>query len=360
MIDLTCPACGAMAVRQSGPGGIEWHCPQCGGVSSTISQLRKYVPRDIVNSLWNAAKQERYPRRRRCPSCNHRMTDVPVPWENFSIDVCSCCAFVWFDAGENNWLPDVPAAPVEKAKPLPPELAQRIALDRIRQMNRHARENRQMPEEAWKYIPALLGVPVEFDCEECRRTPYATWILMVIITAISLFGFLGILSPADFGLIPAEWGRMAGLTFFTSFFLHGGISHLVGNLYYLYVFGDNVEDVLGRARFLFLLAASTLIGGLLYVLMKPGSPVACIGASGGISGILAYYALRFPKHRIGVLLFFFKWIRFPVTVYFAFWIAMQLFGILTGAGRVAYAAHLGGVLAGVAYRLAEWIQEKRA
>ena len=287
------------------------------------------------------------------------MTEVPVPDASFSIDVCTGCGFVWFDAGEYQQLPRVPGETRSVQKKISPELAQRLALSRVEAIRRNARAGKESPDEAWKYIPALLGAPVEFDCEETRCTPYATLILLVLIAAVSLFGFAGVLTPAQYGLIPAQWSRLGGLTFLTSFFLHSGLRHLAGNLYYLFVFGDNVEDVLGRSRFLVLLTASTLVGGVAYVLTHDGSATACIGASGGISGILAYYALRFPNHRIGVLIFFVKWLRFPVTWYFAFWVLLQFLGVASGHGNVAYEAHIGGLMTGTVWFLAERLAGER-
>lgn len=318
------------------------------------------MPRALVNSLWMAARNGG-PKKRICPSCMHRLTEVPVPNESFGLDICTGCGFVWFDASEYQWLPKAePASPKEGNKPLPPELAQKMALHRVEQIRRRANESKTCPDETWKYVPALFGIPVEFDDEVTRCTPWATLILLVTITVISLFGFAGILTPAQWGLVPADWTRMGGLTFLTSFFLHGGLRHLAGNLYYLFVFGDNVEDFLGRTNFLLLLLLSTLAGGFLYVFLHGGSPVACIGASGGISGILTYYALRFPMHRIGILLFFYRWLRFPVIAYLLFWIALQLFGLMSGKSHVAYSAHIGGMLTGLAWWLAEFVQEKRS
>lgn len=354
---LTCPSCGANAEHCAGSGsGLLWTCRSCGGSASTIARMRKYIPVAVVNSLWNAAKSGQFPQFRRCPSCNHEMAEVTVSDGSFGIDVCTGCGFVWFDAGEYQRLPKVPGV---AEKQISPELAQRLALSRVETIRRNSLAGKESPDEAWKFIPALLGVPVEFDCEETRCTPYATLVLLIVISAVSLFGFTGALSPAKFGLIPAEWARLGGLTFFTSFFLHGGLRHLAGNMYYLFVFGDNVEDVLGRTKFLLLLAVSTLAGGAAYVLTHAGSPTACIGASGGISGILAYYALRFPKHRIGVLIFFVKWLRFPVTVYFGFWVLMQLLGAAGGHGNVAHEAHIGGMLAGIVWFFTEQLIGER-
>ena len=350
---VNCPKCGVPTERRTGHDGLIWSCPQCWGASSMIFTLRKTIPRDVVNSLWNAAKSGHYPQNRPCPACSHRMAEVPVGGDSFSIDICPACAFVWFDSGEYQLLPRQPKEDHSKGEMLSPELAQRYALHKVEHIRQRARREKASPDEAWKYIPALLGVPVEFDCEPVRCLPVVTWALLAVVSFVSLLGFAGILTSSEWGLIPAHWSRLGGLTFLTSFFLHGGLGHLLGNLYFLFMFGDNVEDFLGRARFLALLVASTLAGGIFYILAHEGSMTPCIGASGGISGILAYYALRFPKHRIGFLFFFCKWFRFPVIGYLAFWVIMQLIGAVSGAGRVAYMAHIGGLLTGVVFWVAE-------
>jgi membrane associated rhomboid family serine protease len=327
--------------------------------------MRKYVPNDVVNALWMAAKDHQAPHALICPSCQHKMAEVAAPGAGFGIDVCTLCSFVWFDSGEYPLLPKVPPKPVEK--PLPPEIVQLLALRQLEEARRQARDNKGAPDGGWKYIPALLGVPVEFDAEQLSSVPYVTWSLMLLLIAVSFCGFLTMVPIETFGLIPAQAGRMGGVTFFTSFFLHGSWTHLLGNLYFLSVFGDNVEDVLGHWRFLTLLAASALVGALAHVLTVPESTGVCIGASAGISGILTYYVLRFPKHRFGLLFSSFWpgrhnslcWVRFPAPVYFGFWIFMQMIGIACGPGDVAYTAHLGGLLTGALYFLAERWTERR-
>lgn len=338
----------------SGRGGVLWRCPQCRGASSMISTMRTYVPREMVNSFWNAARNQPFARNRICPSCRQPMAEVPVSGESFAIDVCTRCGFVWFDSGEYQQLPKTPEEVPPVRKTLPPEITQRMALSDVERLREAAHIEKSVPDETWKYIPALLGVPVEFDSETVHTFPAVTLSLMMLIAGVSLLGFAGILPSSVFGLVPAQWARWGGLTFLTSFFLHGGVGHLLGNLYFLYIFGDNVEEVQGRVRFLVLLAASTLVGGMAHVMMNPDSIVPCIGASGGISGVLAYYALRFPRHRIGILIFFCKWIRFPVIAYLAVWMLFQIMGLLSGAGRVAYMAHIGGLLTGFAF----WASER--
>ena len=157
-----------------------------------------------------------------------------------------------------------------------------------------------------------------------------------------------------FGLVPAQLWRHGGVTFITSFFLHAGLLHLIGNVYFLLVFGDNVEDDLGRWRFVLLLAAADLFGNLLHVAGNPHSMTPCVGASGGISGVIAYYALRFPRARLGIMFgywFYFRWVHFPAYVGLLFWFVLQFllaFEQKLGIGNVAAFAHLGGAAVGVA------------
>jgi len=126
---------------------------------------------------------------------------------------------------------------------------------------------------------------------------------------------------------------------------------LLGNLYFLVVFGDNTEDVLGKGRYLLLIAVATIAGDVAHILSDPGSTIPCVGASGGISGILAYYCLRFPNARVGII-FWYRWFRIPVGVMFAVWVALQIITAMrqsAGISNVAGFAHLGGAAVGVLF-----------
>ena len=158
----------------------------------------------------------------------------------------------------------------------------------------------------------------------------------------------------EYGLIPAECFRNNGSTFITSMFLHGGIGHLLGNMYFLLIFGDNVEDALGKPLYLLLMLASGLTAGLLHIAILPNSTLPCVGASGFISGIIAAYAVFFPDVTISLCLRFFlyfRWLGIPAWFAFVLWMLLQ--GLMTlmtfhvEAG-VAYGAHLGGALFGLA------------
>ena len=153
--------------------------------------------------------------------------------------------------------------------------------------------------------------------------------------------------PADLRWIP----RFASP--FTSMFLHGGWMHLLGNMLFLWIYGDNVEDAMGHARFLafYLLCGAAAI--FVQALANPDSPYPIIGASGAISGVLGAYLLLFPRARVLTLVllpFFFTTLRMPVMLLLLLWFAVQLISDLAvsdGGASVAFRAHIGGFLTGM-------------
>jgi membrane associated rhomboid family serine protease len=179
---------------------------------------------------------------------------------------------------------------------------------------------------------------------------------------------------AEFGVIPCRLAQSCpgGLaravddfphpwaTILTSMFLHGGLLHIGGNMLYLWIFGDNVEDTLGHGRFLVFYLLAGVAAALGQTLVAPSSTVPMIGASGAVSGVLGAYLLLFPRAAILTLFtfgFFFKFIRIPALIVLGFWIVLQLLnGYVTVSARslgrgesggVAWFAHIGGFLAGM-------------
>jgi membrane associated rhomboid family serine protease len=219
-------------------------------------------------------------------------------------------------------------------------------------------------------------IPIR-DLNHRQRTPVVTWTLIAANVAVFI-GSLG-LGSADaeglvmrFGVIPdvlvhgswtlprAEGGALGSwVTPFTSMFLHGGVLHLGSNMLFLHVFGDNVEDVLGRGRFLFFYLLCGLGAVLGQVLVDPTSMVPMIGASGAISGVLAGYVTLFPHARVVTLVPIFIFIHFmevPAGIFIVLWFVLQLVQgylslgmIAEGAGGVAWFAHIGGFLAGLVF-----------
>ena len=141
-----------------------------------------------------------------------------------------------------------------------------------------------------------------------------------------------------------------GLTTLTSMFLHGGWLHLVGNMWYLWIFGDNIEDRLGHARFLIFYLMAGIVAALLHYALNPTSWLPTLGASGAIAGVLGGYLVTFPRARIIALvpLFpFFQVMALPAVLVLGLWFVMQFFsGALSlgnaGGGGVAWWAHIGG------------------
>jgi len=144
------------------------------------------------------------------------------------------------------------------------------------------------------------------------------------------------------------------LTLLTSIFLHGGYLHLIGNMLYLWIFGNNVEDALGSLRFIIFYLVCGLVANMAQVAIAPHSFAVIIGASGAIAGILGGYLLLFPQARVDTLVtlgYFIRIIKLPAVLVLTFWIVIQLFSGLaslgTGLGGIAWFAHIGGFLAGV-------------
>jgi hypothetical protein len=168
---------------------------------------------------------------------------------------------------------------------------------------------------------------------------------------------------SGWGLVPQRLaGALAGheavgipmATVLTSMFLHGGWVHLIGNMWYLWLFGDNVEDRLGHAGFLVFYLASGVAAAALHVFITPWSPVPTVGASGAIAGVLGAYAVLYPRAKVVTLVpivFFIQIVALPALLVLGFWFVVQFFtGALTlggGGGGVAWWAHIGGFLFGM-------------
>lgn len=154
-------------------------------------------------------------------------------------------------------------------------------------------------------------------------------------------------------LVPPDFDKNPLLSVFTSMFLHGGWLHLLGNMLYLFVFGNNVEDRMGRVRFLLFYLAAGAVAAYGYALVNAGSTTTLVGASGAIAGVLGAYLMIFPRARVWSLVpfFFFIPLRLPAWLVLGLWFVLQWFysvgtGV-TGGADVAYLAHVIGFVVGV-------------
>ena len=155
-----------------------------------------------------------------------------------------------------------------------------------------------------------------------------------------------------FGFVPAEFNP---LTIFTSMFMHGGFAHIIGNMWFLYIFGDNVESILGHVKYFIFYLACGIGAALAQFFVEPASQVPMIGASGAVAGVLGAYMIRFPKarvHVLAVIIIFITTFVVPAQIVLGLWFLMQLSGGLGSlgvdtTGGVAWFAHIGGFIIGV-------------
>ncbi|VAX26920.1 FIG056164: rhomboid family serine protease [hydrothermal vent metagenome] len=205
-----------------------------------------------------------------------------------------------------------------------------------------------------------------------RDFPYITWMIILINGMVFLFE---ISLPEDslkqlfylFGVVPAryshpDWAVLFGLPlddywpFITNMFLHGGWIHIIGNMWMLYLFGDNVEDRMGHGRFLVFYLLSGIAASITYFIFDMHSTVPAIGASGAIAGVMGAYLVMFPTARVITLIpiFFLPFfIEIPAFLYLGVWFASQVFSgtfsLLApeAGGGIAWWAHIGGFIAGM-------------
>ena len=199
------------------------------------------------------------------------------------------------------------------------------------------------------------------DHNPSGRTPYVTYGLIALNVVIFL-AYWPLFSDEralnvffyDWAMIPAKVTQIGDFTgLLTSMFLHGGVLHLAGNMLFLWIFGDNMEDRMGHLAYLVFYIATGVAAGLAQILDSPGSMVPTVGASGAIAGVMGGYLLLFPRARVDILLIFivfFRVITIPAAILLVLWFAIQVMAGLGSdpdIGGVAYWAHAGGFVAGV-------------
>ncbi len=377
---MRCPVCQA-ALRAVRGGDLEIDvCPRCGGSFFDRGELKETLNRLLTAGEVPEAplERERRPvsvqrlqeRSRCCPRCTTAMEKFNYCYDsNIILDRCSQCGGIWADRGEV-----LKCAQYRKGSP---------KLDRlVVSLAEHARHQEAVrraaawgsalmrpayPGWAWWYLPALIPVR---DDQPSQRVPVVT--LGLLAVNVFIFAAMALrLSPdtwldvfGTFGLVPSRilggeqlWGLV------TSMFLHVGLFHIFGNMLFLWIFGDNVEDAFGRLRFLGFYLICGLAAGLAHVLTNVGSELPCVGASGAVSGVLGAYFVFYPKASVHTLVFG-TLTEIPAAAYIGIWIAFQvLYAVFYTAvgvqGGVAWFAHIGGFGAGLVLALA-WRHRREA
>jgi membrane associated rhomboid family serine protease len=200
-------------------------------------------------------------------------------------------------------------------------------------------------------------IPIK-DSQRSYSTPVVTIAFITLNAAVFLYQF--VLDPYSanhfvhaYGFVPAQFQP---LTLLTSMFLHGGWLHLIGNMLFLWVFGDNIEDLLGHARYIAFYLACGVAAALAQYVLNPSSRVPMVGASGAIAGVMGAYMLKYPRARIVTVAWFVFLFSFevPAWLLLIYWFVLQFFsgiGSIADAhmqrGGTAFFAHIGGFLAGM-------------
>jgi membrane associated rhomboid family serine protease len=212
-------------------------------------------------------------------------------------------------------------------------------------------------------------IPIR-DHNPSNRTPFVTYALIAANVG-AFFMYAQYMSDArtflmfleEWALIPARLAEGEGYeTVLSSMFIHAGLLHLGGNMLFLWIFGDNMEEAFGHLGFLLFYLAAGVAAAFAQIAMDPGSTVPMVGASGAVAGVLGGYLLLFPKARVDILVIFIVFVglvALPAWIVLGAWFAIQIAGSVaqfgTEEGGVAFAAHAGGFVAGLALTIPVWL-----
>jgi membrane associated rhomboid family serine protease/Zn-finger nucleic acid-binding protein len=313
-------------------------CQKCGGVWFDRGELAAALQLDNLDAFSPESPLLEGQRPSlpcpRNPKVRMFARTIAVPTDpsagKLELDQCAECGGVWLDGGE---LPQTVATLRDKnVRPF---------------LEDH--ENAKMGSIPLWLFMFFTGLPIEQWNPSARRP-----IVMPFLVATCIATFVWQISGGEttllattmrYGLVPERLFHGDYLPLFTSMFLHGSWAHLLGNLYFLWVFGDNVEDRLGSLRFLALYLVAGIAASLAHAFFTSYPAVPELGASGAVSGVMAAYAVLFPRTRLISLIFFFR-VRWRASVYLLCWLGLQILGAYMHRSGIAWWAHIGGFVVG--------------
>lgn len=285
-----------------------------------------------------------------CPRGHGKLREVTLEIPTDHADACGCpeCAGVWMEPEDlrriRTHLPQPDVASEERIESL------KLRIDEAQ----HEADEAQVARRE-KDLPRLLLLmafplaPMEIYSPTRRRRPIATYALIAANVAVFI---LQLIIPGhlfNLALVPSAFLRgIEPWTILTQMFLHGDYLHILGNMYFLAIFGDNVEDRMGVAQYLALYVVGGIGATLAHIASNPSSTIPTLGASGAISAVMGAYVYLFPHRKLYMNLFVVMG-RVPAIWYLAIWLAIQFYSALRGAPGVAWWAHIGGVAVGVAF-----------
>ncbi len=370
-----CPECALKLTKQEKNDIPYWGCRNCQGHLISFPVLRKVIGETETQALWDMSSSL-ISIKRPCPSCTKILTPI-LHLENdinLEVDICRRCRLLWLDQGEiidfeniKDSRKKVNLTP-EEMKDYANSLAQ-MQSDVEKSKNAHESfVSNKGPEELWKWLPALVGLPVEIKPSLVQILPIISYFLTALAVCVFILtsneGLIEVVT--NWGFVPADPFRASGMTLISSFFLHIGFFHILGNMYFLMTFGDDVEQDIGSLSYLWLVLLSHIGGVFTHMFFVGAAPTPLVGASAGVFGVMAYYMVRFPHTKVGVLFLFVVfpvWLRFSAKWLFIIKIGYEFLIISLinspNASGVAHAAHFGGALVGIFWGLSENYNENK-
>lgn len=352
---IRCPRC-ETALRAGSQRALSyWVCPGCHGRAIKLRSLQKIASHEWVESLWaDSLDRRREASGPACPSCRERTREVASSSRAgaFVVDVCGKCHLAWFDSGEYVRIPARAAGEEREVAfvGLPPR--RRPHADEEEPETALILDFQPDPDAA---LASVFRLPDVTGAPELRRFPVVTWALLgllALLTDVVVNRWEG--GIATLGFVPASAFRSLGVTWLTGALVHGDWIHYASNAYVLFLLGQNVEDHLGRKRFLELLFWGAIMGHVAVWLATPRSPLPHIGASGALFAVMAYFWLLYPRARVTYFLHVFARLQAPVGLVFPLLMLLQMAGVseqIAEVSSVSYLSHVGGAAAAVLYRV---------
>ena len=335
-----CPCCAVdELISQDFYGQDVESCLNCNGLWFEREELNKALSA-ADNDDDNVKLENRYGEHlggsdKHCHDCDNGLDKYHLmPGFEIEIDACSECHGVWLD---NDELDKVIHSPLIRKSLL--EL------------------NKPLSKKTW-FFQILSQMPVEYNLE-VKSTPWVVYCLLVLNFSIFASYYSGLMPEFyaydNFALFSDRVTAGSQLwSLVTHMYMHGGLMHIIGNMYFLYVIGDNLEDVLGKGRFLALYTVCGFCAAAVQIISEPGSSIPMVGASGAIAGLFGMYLVWFRHASLSLMIVVYQKKVSPM-VFFLVWLAINFIGVWTSqaqGGGVAYWAHIGGFFAGLAIGLA--------
>ncbi|MFO6423218.1 rhomboid family intramembrane serine protease [Motilimonas sp. KMU-193] len=322
-----CPCCYKQPLKQTQYQNQEVDlCTECGGLwfeggeleASYAHQQQQHSLKDNIGAYVNTSDKA-------CPDCSKSLDTFKII-DNFDveIDLCTSCNGVWIDKHELEQVEHTPSL--------------RQAMLALNKTNNFA-----------SYIfQFITQMPVEYNLKP-KHFPVVTVSLIVINFLVFILTLTGLVPEPLLSqalVMDPIYFSNAPWTLLTYQFLHGSWLHILGNMYFLYVIGDNLEDALGKVPYLLLYLGFGVIGGLAFYGVHLGEMAPMVGASGAVAGLFGAYIVLFRKAKLSYMFVIYQ-ARLPAWAYFMIWLGLNIYGFVQSSAGVAWSAHIGGFIAGL-------------